>query len=152
MRPYRGKRIDNGEWVYGWYFEVGKDSFILNNPCFRCVHLDIINDGGPAVNQPLMPVLSEENFVKVDPKTVGQQTGLKNKNGKEGYQDDIALCSDGEYGLIVWKNAGWYLKRTSKSHTWSEGYYSYMDLSYCVGTLGFVGNIHDNPELLKEQK
>ncbi len=78
-----------------------------------------------------------------------QYTTLKDKNGKEGCQDDIALCSDGKHGLVVWKDGGWYLKKRSKVHV--DEWYQYIVLSYCAESLEFVGNIHENPELMETE-
>ena len=78
MRQYRGKRVDNGEWVYGWYVEHalefwesldGLEQFTGERPCH-----EIMVDG----------CLHE-----VIPETVGQSTGAKDGNGTKIYDGDI---------------------------------------------------------------
>ncbi len=146
MRQYRGLTKD-GKWVYGWYTEAEdyykekKHFIILNNSRFYP-----FVDGDEKVIEPREYSI---NIIEVIPETVGQATGLKDKNGKEGYQSNIALCSDGEYGCVVWKDAGWFLKKRSKTHT--DEWYAYIDLSYCIGTLEFVGTIHTTPKLLEKE-
>jgi len=73
MRPYRGRRLDNGEWVYGGLIKP------LNSPRRYIGYIELMDEGGEVVIV---------HYDEVDPATVGQSTGLKDKNGKEMYADD----------------------------------------------------------------
>lgn len=132
---FRGKRLDNGEWVYGSLLLWSDgDATILQN-----------NDGN-------------NNAVwkrEVDPNTVGQYTGLKDKNGKEIYEGDIMFLSDRgshkeevivEHGLYGWT---FYNPKTSTFYSdGSHTYYAVENYRFMFGTGVCIGNIHDNPELL----
>ena len=131
---FRGKRVDNGEWVYGDYFKtpltdensgLPPDSgwFFLTGKTNHCIGQD-----GVA-------------FV-VDPATVSQFTGLLDKNGKEIYEGDIVYCYDHPTNIESYK-----------------GDVFYEDASFCVrgsmikigeyGTawIEILGNLHDSPSL-----
>lgn len=132
---FRGKRLNNGEWVYGSLLLWSDgDATILQN-----------NDGN-------------NNAVwkrEVDPSTVGQYTGLKDKNGKEIYEGDIMCLSDRgshkeevivEHGLY-----GWMFYNPKTATFYSDGSHTYCAVEnyrFMFGTGVCIGNIHDNPELL----
>lgn len=124
----RGKRLDNGEWVVGHYYEVMGKSYIFE------------------------PHFTSENFTyEVDPSTICQCTGLRDKNGKLIFENDICDRKE-EYPEIVKYNEG--------DWTLDYSYSKDKESGYCYCNLGFyvlerkcvkvIGNTFDNPELLEE--
>lgn len=138
---FRGKRADNGEWVSG-SFEVDhydspdgiKDEYkITDTYC-------LIDDFGVG---PYMSGLSE----RVDPTTVGQFTGLLDKNGSKIFEGDIVTGADFDeedgYAKIVWdeKTARFNIEAKSVAYDFDN---------YRGNEIEVIGNIYDNPELIKE--
>lgn len=104
---FRGKRVDNGEWVYGDLHH----GFITGN---RYI-----------------------NGREIHTETLGQFTGLFDKNGKEIYEGDILNSSLYELCVVEYDDFG----------TFSPfGHGDYAEISTW---LKIIGNIHDNQELLK---
>lgn len=151
---FRGKRISDGEWVYGHYLEDKRfNSHII---------FGFIND---KMNYNELEIMQYE----VDPKTVGQYTGMKDRNGTRIFEDDIIevkseLCSNfgrkptGTFDIhtikVIWYKTGWgyeqiYNKRWNK-HWNLKGDKSDIILE-CLKYYEVIDNIYDNPELLKQK-
>ena len=127
---FRGKRLDNGEWVYGYYYT------------------QIITHAGNRKSRDHFMRTEQNIRYEVDPDTVGQYTGLKDKNGKEIYEGDVCNCREYEcfFGKIKWSNdeATFLFCIVCDGGGYEEEWlYEYAD------ALEVIGNIYENPELLE---
>ena len=113
MRDYRGKRLDTGEWVSG-----------------DCVH-SLYKIGDTCVGQYGNTV----GIHQVDPETVGQFTGLTDKNGKKIFEGDIVKV-DGKVYEVKYMLGQFFVGIN-------------MPIAYKRFDCEVIGNIHDNPELLE---
>ncbi|WP_287677642.1 YopX family protein [Bacteroides sp.] len=82
------------------------------------------------------------NRTKVDNGTIGQFTGLHDKNGKEIYEGDI-ISNESYKGIVVYKNGSFVLDLGKSCGC------VYL---FCLDSLLVIGNIYDNPELLESKK
>ncbi len=121
---YRGKRVDNGEWVYSFYWNRGELAH----------YIKVIDDNGNLVGD--YEVLLE---------TIGQFTERLDSNRNKIFEDDIVST-----GAFIFGN----LKGVIAYHPETTRYviyfkdkpYHYEDLSKAK----VIGNIFDNPKLIKE--
>ena len=125
---FRGKRIDNGEWAEGQY------AYLLN---FRT------EDGEPIKHM----ILDGTPFGQtVDPSTVGQYTGLTDKNGKRIFEGDlITIPGSKRQGLpapVKWSNFD------ARFEVCRRGF-NPICLDGDEGIYEVIGNIHDNCEFLE---
>ena len=133
---FRGKRLDNGEWAYG-------SLFVGFKKCYICPEaIAMYNFDG---------ALCLGGFIEVDPSTVGQYTGLKDKHGKKIFEGDILgsrydnlYLDDVAIEVVKWFRNGWYIQQENNL---PDALCEYGVLPYSE----VIGNIHDNLELLKEE-
>jgi len=125
---FRGKITENGEWVYG---------FFENNKFQNVIH---------SIEEPF------RRSYYINPKSLGQYTGLKDKNGRKIYEGDIIRQLVGEkqktIGNIIWN--GWqYVITQVVSGKETTNYFGYNSEDVEPDKLEVVGNIYENPELIK---
>lgn len=114
---FRGKEKTIG-WVYGSLLCFGANEY--------AIHLR-----------------NAEGSLIIDPETVGQFTGLKDKNGVDIYEGDV-IKNENEIIIVLWNEK--YAGFTLHCDNWAclAFFYEYLD----VEKVEVIGNIHDNPELL----
>ena len=130
---FRGKRVDNGEWIEGYFAQSGDRTFILIDNDFAVGYV---------------------KMKEVYPETVGECTGLTDKNGKKIFEGDIVRTSGyygneigvvrrGEYDVYSRYVFGGYYRvdKTSALVEWTSSW-----------SCEVIGTIYDNPELLEVKK
>jgi len=151
MRSYRGLTVKTRRWAYGWYCKVENKHFIVPDDAEVALFA--------AINEECIT-----GFVEVIPETVGQATGLTDKNGKEIYKGDIVTFrpepgSCGIVGNINGENAmvrivvwleddarfGWELPSGNRNQS------GYSFCKKCEDIFEVIGSTHENPELLGEK-
>lgn len=142
---FRGKRVDNGEWAYGFYKCIN----IYNHYTEKDEHAHYITE---ACHEDF----EHENTHEVIPETVGQYTGLKDNNGVEIYEGDI--IADVDEDGVSWMPAavqwGVYDIGCNGFEYSYEVVGPYVNCEYSYsqmisGKLTVIGNIHQHPELLE---
>ena len=125
---FRGKRVDNGAWETGSF--VGIRMGCSDERTY-------IADKMTGYNTPVIP------------ETVGQFTGLTDKNGNKIFEGDIIEAHFDELFpdlattlIVVWSDYGWFGRDM-------EGNVDSLEQKWVSDFFEIIGNIHDNPELLE---
>lgn len=124
---FRGKFLDTGEWVYGGFLTEYKDSS-------GDVHETIIDECGC--------------MYEIVPNTGGLSSGLKDKNRTEIYEGDILLSYGVKYEVVYTCDAFIFIGRPINNLGRTE---LLWNLVAGYEPCKIIGNIHDNPELLKTE-
>lgn len=162
---YKAKRLDNGEWVVGYYAVIGQRNVIIE----KCVENYYCPDACESRHG--------NQIHEVNSKTICQCTGLKDKNGKLIWENDIVelfghrgtikyVC--GGFGIGYQKNIDWeeiqanimrvtgcenilYACENDNYISLWEIYWNFNDEDYSVNTVEVIGNIFDNAGLLESE-
>ena len=134
---FKAKRVNNGEWVQGYYVKglnmYDKEVHLIFEP-----------------NTMFYSSGETDGWYKVDPTTICRCTGLKDKNGKLIWENDICDRKEQYPEIVKYFNGDWTLDYSYTSHKESVGCYCnlgfYAEERKCVEV---IGNIFDNPELLE---
>ncbi len=141
---FRGK-YEDGKWVYGYYAKLSNEF-----KEWHCIMSEIDSKNG---------YIKDCNgydmrYTPVDPETVGQFTGLLDKDGKEIYEGDIVhfhyLVSKTGYSELFPTEKFYGVISKDKYNNWcilANELEIHIENAIRYGVV--IGNIHDNPELLK---
>lgn len=124
---------------------------------------EILFRGKPAINgEWISGFLVDENHIgdflecaPVVPETVSQYTGSDDKNGEKIFEGDIVEClalsvagiPERHKGLVAWGTYGWVIN-FGELEPWQGTGFRLVGLG-CVKDIEVIGNIHDDPEILK---
>ena len=131
---FRGKRLDNGEWVEGFYAVASGNRHLILEDGYR----EGFDYNG----------IADSDYWDVDPATVGQFTGLHDMVGSRVFEGDIVRAYTQSWAfadhvfVVKYGDRSFYMSNPSGETDQQKNWY----MNFRV-----IGNIHDNPELLAEE-
>lgn len=147
---FRGKRVDNGEWMYGHYFLTRWPDLhpFLGNKEERDFFTECLKLNGRKWFDAIQDNIDPMTVKQVVPSTIGQYINKEDDHDNEIYKGDICKvtsCMDEVYiGEVVWNEEllCWALD-------YGEDLYDLHDIIHCEHSIEIIGNIYENPELLE---
>ena len=141
---FRGKLLRTGEWIEGYYCKTSDTTYAFSEdydrypvPEHHCILVDEMTDWG----LPNRPTLHE-----VDPVTIGQYTGLTDRNGNRIFEGDILRYDDRATSIydVRWDYHRWLVQMHGDYPTTPDD----LDDFFCYQYAEVIGNIYDDPELM----
>lgn len=123
---FRGKRKDSGEWVEGYYLPMASGAK-------HYIYLPL-------------EYLNEHSRVEIDPATLGQYTGLKDRKGKGIYDGYILQDAKKQVGFVFFHKGAFYIEWQERDHYGQRTAEKFTDDYFESSEV--IGNLHENPELL----
>lgn len=126
---FRGKRIDNSEWVVGDLFNATK--IVVTTTSNKGIYTE---NGSHTFKY---------EYIEITPETVGQFTGLFDRDGKEIFEGDIIMVRkyNNSKGVVVFLDGTFMIEYKYIKREFSE---------YALVAFEVIGNIYDNPDLLNQ--
>lgn len=135
---FRGKRTDNGEWIFG---SIVRQTDYYGDKCDRWFILEGDHTNDYDIDCP----------IEVHKETIGQYTCTKDRNENEIYEGDILLPPGEDAAnlrlVVVFEKGCWTLRVPDWGWLFDTPLYEFGGEVYLK-----LGNIHDNPELLKKEE
>lgn len=119
---FRGKRVDDGQWVYGYFYKIDMGKVMIST----CI---------------------KREAYEVQPETVGQFTGVDDCTGRKIFEGDLVKGFDSYTGEIYQYVTG--LVKFCNGSFGDEWNNCFEPFSINDDEIIVIGNIHDNPELMK---
>lgn len=153
---FRAKRLDNGEWVEGANILTLNTEEPFDAYMFAAGDAVYTQEGDTFGN---LRIITGKLY-KVNPDTVGQFTDLTDSHGKKIFEGDIVKLTDKNYGTewtaqVVFGNPyseyswGWNFQHIGKKPQVNTDILLWVEMEEVGVQCEVIGNIHDNPELLK---
>ena len=145
---FRGKRVDNGKWVEGFLSKTRQNWKRAEGTAKK-----MVPDGEKFKTNELKLCIDYEDrgimcCSVIDPETVGQYTGLTDKNGRKIFEGDIVVIIDAYDNkvtyIVEYKLTAFCVSQLGVNYSTYLG-----DFNSGKYEIEIIGNIHDNPELLK---
>ncbi|MCI5588339.1 MAG: YopX family protein [Lachnospiraceae bacterium] len=150
---FKAKRVDNGEWVEGYYYKMSETTYCFKEdyerkpvPEHHYILQERMTDWG-LPNQMVQ--------IEIIPETLCQFTGLCDRYGNKIWENDILKMRSDEYAQVKFGlyNTGFVIGNYNQGFyaAFSEDSYYRHELGYWCKESYVRGNTFDNPELLQEK-